>query len=170
MRRRLLSALILAFLASRANAATNLLPNSVASAGDASIAHSPGSNTWALQAGGSTLTLVMGPSDDFHIVNLVTASNRSWVVGTASDSTVTINGATLAFGNHRAGFTYRGAFTTVHDQVVQLDVAYDLTSPGLRVVRHYAITSGSPTFETWNTYSPLGGSVNLSNLNGIQFT
>jgi alpha-galactosidase len=170
MRHRVLPALILALLGSPANAATKLLPNTVASAGDASIGHSPGSNTWALQAGGSTLTLVMGPSDDFHIVNLVTASNRSWIVGTASDSTVTVNGATLAFGNHQAGFTYRGAFTTVHDQVVQLDIAYDLTSPGLRVVRHYAISSGSPTFETWNTFYPLGGSVNLSNLNGIQFT
>ena len=53
---------------------------------------------------------------------------------------------------------------------MKLDVTFDLPSARLRTIRHYTATSGSPTFETWTTFSPLGSSVTVSDLNAFALT
>src|SRR5262249_24402008 len=45
---------------------------------------------------------------------------------------------------------------------------FELAAQNLRLVRHYVIVSGSPTFEAWTTYSSSGAPVSLSNLNALQ--
>src|SRR5438034_1121298 len=164
MRRRFLLALTLALAPNPTTAAT------VASAGDASITHDAQAGTWSIAAGGATLTLGLDSSRDFEALRLVTTSNKPWTIGSSSDSSVTIDGKTFAFGSRAAGFAFKSAVTFGHGRTLRLDAAFDLSSANLRVTRHYVVASGSPTFETWTTYATLGpAAAKLSNLNGFQF-
>ena len=142
-----------------------------AQAGDASIVHDMGSGTWMIGAGGTTLVLGLDSSRDYEILQLVTSSNRPWIVGPLPDTSVTVNGTSVPFGSRRAGFILRGTTTEAAGQSVRLTATFDLPSAGLRFTRHYSATSGSPTFESWMTYSILGPAfATLSNLNAFQFT
>lgn len=116
--------------------------------GDVSISHDALAGTWSIAAGGTTLTLALDPSNDFQMLRLVTAQNKSWASGSAPDTSVTINGAAQPLGNRPAGFVYQNTTTSTNGQGVRLNAAFDLPAAGLRVTRHYAVTSGSPTFET----------------------
>jgi alpha-galactosidase len=166
MRRRLLLAFALSILASGPTAAAT-----VAKTGDASISHDTQAGTWSIAAGGTTLTLGLDPTRDFEVVRLATSSNRPWTVGSLPDTSITVDGAPLAFGNRLAGFVYANAFTFNSGGSLRLDAVFDLPKSGLRVTRHYLVASGSPTFETWTTFTPQGGSaVTLSDLNGFKFT
>jgi alpha-galactosidase len=140
----------------------------VAQQGDASISHDASAGTWTLAAGGSSLTLALDPSRDFAIVSLLSASGTSWAIGTQADSTVRFAGRSLAFGNRNAGFAYENATVSNHGATLQLDATFKLAAGGLAVTRHYAIVSGSPTFEAWTTYSGTGAV--LSDLNALQMT
>ena len=124
--------------------------------GDASIAHDPSAGTWTLSAGGAVLTLALDPSRDFAIVRLLSASGVPWTLEAAADSTVRVGGRTLAFGNRPAGFAFENAGAAVHGATLQLDAAFRLAADNLTVTRHYAIVSGSPTFEAWTTYGGTG--------------
>jgi alpha-galactosidase len=159
--------LFLAFMligASSAAAAT------VASVGDASIAHDPGAGTWSLSAAGTTLTLALDPSRDFSVTKLVTSSGKPWIGAAAADSIVTFGQETLPFGSRSAGFVYQGVTVEPASNGLQLDATFDLASAGLRVVRHYVVVPGSPTFEAWTTYAPTTGSPSVSNLSALQVT
>lgn len=148
-----------------ANAAT------VAQRGDASIAHDSRTESWSISAGGATLTLGLSPSRDFQVIRLATASNIPWAVETKSDTLVTIDGATVAFGKRADGFLYENVLTSTNGQTLTLDAIFDSPKNSLRVTRHYRVTSGSPTFETWTTYTPSGTkTVALSDLNGFELT
>jgi alpha-galactosidase len=142
----------------------------VAESGDASISHDVAGGTWALIAGGTTLTLNLDPSRDFAIVKLATVSSRAWTVGTLPDTTVRVGGRTLLFGSRIAGFTYAGASAKTVGSQLQLDAAFDLRASNLRVTRHYAIVSGSPTFETWTTFQAEGSAAAVSDVNGLQLS
>src|SRR5262249_584372 len=63
-------------------------------------------------------------------------------------------------------FAYENAAVTTSGKTLQLDATYALASANLTVTRHYAVISGSPSFETWTTYA--SGSAPLSDLNAIQ--
>jgi alpha-galactosidase len=140
----------------------------VAKAGDASISHDAVEGTWAIATGGATLTLNLDSTKDFSIVGLVTTSNRAWSLGGVSDTTVTIDGRPLAFGSRAAGFSYDGVTPSASGSTLHLDAAFLLIDAGLRITRHYVVTSGSPTFEAWTTYAPLGGAhATLSNLSAL---
>jgi alpha-galactosidase len=143
----------------------------VATSGDAIVAHDQGAGTWSVSAAGTTLTLAIDPSRDFSVTRLVTASGKQWIGAAAPDSLVTFGQETLPFGSRSAGFVYQGV--TVGPSVtngLQLNAVFDLSSAGLRVTRHYAVVSGSPTFEAWTTYEPITGTPSLSNLSGLQLT
>ena len=73
-----------------------------------------------------------------------------------------------SFGSRSAGFVYHEVTTSTTGQTVQLDAAFDLPASRIRVTRHYAATSGSPTFETWTTITPLAGTVTVSDLNAFK--
>jgi alpha-galactosidase len=135
-------------------------------AGDASISQDRRAGTWTLSAGGTSLVLALDPSRDFHVLRLATASDQPLTVDTVSDTTVTVNGTPIVFGSRAAGFVYQDVTTrTIADATaLQLDAVFDLPAAGLRITRHYGIASGSPTFETWNTYETSRPSVALSNL------
>lgn len=142
----------------------------VAVAGDASITHDPDAGTWTLSAGGTALTLALDRSRDFQVVRLATSSKIPWTVDTLTDATVTINGAQLVFGSRASGFTLENvtAQTVVAGAALQLDATFDLKAASLRITRHYAIATGSPTFETWNTFQALGPAFSVSNLTPFQ--
>jgi alpha-galactosidase len=137
----------------------------VVSAGDASISH--GGSTWSLAAGGATLTLALAPGHDFQVTRLATASNLPWTIGTLPDTTITIGAQALPFGQRAAGFSYVSADATQDGSSLQLDAVFQLAKAGLRLTRHYRITPGSPTFETWTTFAALGDRASASNLNGF---
>jgi alpha-galactosidase len=142
----------------------------VAEYGDASIQHDQAAGTWTLAAGGATLILVIGASRDFAVQRLVTPSGESWTTGNVPDTFVRVGGQTLAFGNRAAGFNYREVTTAASGSKLQLNATFDVPAASLRLTRHYAIVSGSPTFETWTTYTPATGAPALSDLNVLQLT
>jgi alpha-galactosidase len=158
---RLLGAFI--FLASTIGRPAAAAP--VVSVGDASISHD--GTTWNVVAGGTTLTLGLAPSHDFQIVRLATTSNVAWTIGAVPDTTITVGGQALAFGQRAAGFAYVSAGAWADGSSLQLDAVFQLPKAALRLTRHYRITSGSPTFETWTTFASLGGVPSASNLNGF---
>jgi alpha-galactosidase len=130
----------------------------VAQNGDAIIAHDAAAGTWTLQAAGATLTVAADASRDFTIVGFVSSSNTSWTTGALPDSNIKVGGTTLAFGHRASGFQFQT--TNVHDigPMLQFDAAYELARASLRVIRHYRIVSGSPTFEAWTSYEAIGAS------------
>ena len=143
----------------------------VAQAGDASITLDSDSGTWTIAAGGTTLVLGLDASRDYEVLQLATPSNRPWTVGLLPDTWVTLNGTSVPFGSRRAGFILRGTTPEAAGQSVRLTATFDLPSAGLRFARHFAVTSGSPTVESWMTYSALAPAfATLSNLNSFQFT
>jgi alpha-galactosidase len=142
----------------------------VARAGDAAIAHDTGSGTWTLTAGGAALVLGLDASRDFSVLSLTSASGIAWTRSPAADTFVRVGNQTLAFGSRQAGFAIRATTIASSDIRLQLNATFDLASAGLRMTRHYAVVSGSPSFEAWNTYEPLGTRPALADLNAIQMT
>jgi hypothetical protein len=140
----------------------------VAQQGDAAIAHDEAAGTWTLSAGGASLTLALDPSRDFEVLKLVSASHTSWITAAAADSVVRIGNRTLPFGNRAAGFAFRGAATLTRGAVLQLDATFQLNASAFTLTRHYAIVSGSPSFEAWTTYQ--GAGATIADLNALQIT
>jgi alpha-galactosidase len=99
---------------------------------------------------------------------MVTPSGTSWVRSPIADSIIRVNTQTVALGARSAGFALRGVTLDTDDQRLQLNATFELASASLRVIRHYAIASGSPTFEVWNTYEPLNESPIVDDLNALQ--
>ena len=136
--------------------------------GDASITHDVAAGTWTLAAHGAVLTLALDPSRDFAIVSVVSASGIAWTTSVASDSFVRVGTRTLAFGSRAAGFAYQDASAVTRGNALQLNAAFRLSSSNLTVTRHYAIVSGSPSFEVWTTYDGATDGTTLADLNGLQ--
>jgi alpha-galactosidase len=140
----------------------------VAQQGDATVTHDASAGTWTLSAGGAALTLALDPSRDFGIVSLVSASGTSWTTNLAADSTIRVGTRSLALGSRAAGFAYRDVAVAERGRGLQLDATFRLAADELTVTRHYAIVSGSPSFEAWTTYEGTGTSV--ADLNALQIT
>lgn len=138
--------------------------------GTASISNDPDAGTWTVRSFGTSLTLGIDASQDFRVIRLAAPSGEPRTLGTLPDTQINVGGKTLAFGNRAAGFVFQNVATSVDGFNVKLDVTYDLPSLRLRTTRHYIATSGSPTFETWTTFSPLGSPVTVSDLNGLTLT
>ncbi len=163
MRRSTLLLITIAFLASAVS--RTAAAASVVDIGDASI--SQNGTTWTVAAGGTSLTLALGPGRDFEVMRLATASNVAWTIGNVPDTTITIDGQALAFGQRAAGFAYVSANAWADGSSLQLDAVFQIPKASLRLTRHYRVTSGSPTFETWTTFASLGGAPSASNLNAF---
>ena len=162
----LLPLTIFSFLVvSRAGAA----PVTVAASGDATISRDQAAGTWTLAAAGATLTLALDASRDVALTRLVSAGGATWNVGATADSSLRVRGQVLAIGSRAAGFTYRGAAVASAAGRLQLDATFDLASADLQVTRHYAIVSGSPTFEAWTTYASQSATP-IADLNALQLT
>ena len=140
----------------------------VAQQGDASIVHDSEGGTWTLAAGGAALTLALDPSRDFTIVSLISASGAPWTTSVAADSFVRVGPRTLAFGNRAAGFAYQDASVATRGNALQLNATFRLASSSLTVTRHYAIVSGSPSFEVWTTYTGTADGTLIADLNALQ--
>lgn len=139
--------------------------------GDASIVSAQDGSTWTLAAGGATLVLRAGVAVDFGVQQLVSPSGAIWMLGPAPNTSLTVNGKALLFGSSAAGFSFERASVVKTGAQLRLDVAFNLQPSGLRVIRHYAVTDGSPTFETWSTLERTGRNpVRVANLNGIVTT
>jgi alpha-galactosidase len=159
---------VIALLVARSTAAATVV---VAKRGDASVTHDADADTWAISAGGSVLTLATGRSIDFTVMQLSTSTGKQWALGSGSDSTVTTDGHSMPFGRRSAGFVYVDATAGVSGRGVRFDVTYDLPAANLRITRHYLVTSGSPTFETWSTFEPTSDRApEVSNLNALTLT
>jgi alpha-galactosidase len=142
----------------------------VAQAGDASIAHDEAAGTWTLRAGGAALTLAADPSRDFAVVSLISPSGRAWTGGAASDTFVRVGGRTHPFGHRGNGFEYQNTTVSARAGGLQLDATFTLRSANLTVTRHYAIVSGSPSYEAWTTLAAAGGLPSVADLNALVLT
>src|SRR5436305_5580686 len=142
----------------------------IAGSGDASIVHDEAAGTWRLFAGGATLTIAADAARDFAVMSLLSSSGRAWTVGSASDSFVRVSGRTLAFGSRAAGFEFKSADVVGRGKGFELRVGYALPAASLALTRHYAVVSGSPTFEAWTTFSPAGGTPPIADLNALLLT
>jgi alpha-galactosidase len=146
-------------------------PETIAKAGDASIARNRSAETWSISAGGATLTLALGATRDFQVVALSTQSNRSWTLEERPDTSVIIDGTSMAVGKRAAGFVYQSATAAAHDEALTLDAVFDHQRSGLRITRHYRVTNGSPAFEVWNTYATINGkSVAVTDLSVLELS
>lgn len=141
----------------------------VAQAGDAAIVRDDAAGSWTLTARGTSLILQLDSARDFVVSNLSTGSG-SWLTSAASDSTVTVGGQTIPLGSRSGGFALRNVSVAAGDTRLQLDATFEAAASGLRVVRHYRIVSGTPTFETWSTYSALSGSPSISDLSCLRLS
>jgi alpha-galactosidase len=141
----------------------------VVRAGSASISSDPEAGTWTIRSGGTSLTIAGDAAHDFRVVRLAADSGEPRNPG-ASDTQITIGGKTLPFGSRAAGFVFQDAEASADRFTVRLDITFDLAASHLRTTRHYAAASGSPTFETWTTFVPLGSSINVSDLNAFVLT
>jgi alpha-galactosidase len=141
----------------------------VVRAGSASIANDPDAGTWTIRSAGTSLTMAFDATHDFRLVRLASGSGEPRSLA-APDTQITIAGKTLPFGSRAAGFVFQNVATSVDRYTVRLDVTFELPAFRLRTTRHYAATSGSPTFETWTSFAPLGSPVGLSELNGFVLT
>lgn len=140
-----------------------------ARAGSAFVSHDAAARTWTIGSAGASLTLGLDPSRDFEVVRLASAADQSWTIAPATDTVLKVGFQTLPFGNRAAGFTYQNVTTSVRGLTVQINATFDLAKSKLRVTRHYAATSDSPTFEVWTTYAALSGSTSVSDLNAFRF-
>ena len=140
----------------------------VARTGNASIAHDSDAGTWALAAAGTTLTLAVDRGD-FQVIDLTTVNKRSWIPSPAADATVTIDGRAAPFGSRAFGFTLAAAEASQDGAHLRFDVVYDQADSGLRITRHYQLTSMVPAFETWMTYATRR-TTTINNLNALQLT
>ena len=165
--------LVLALFTASVLASLPVRAATVASSGDAAIAHDESAGTWTLTAGGTSLKLALDASRDFSIVSLTTASAVAWTGSASPDTVVRMGGRTLLFGSRSAGFTYQGVTVETHDNRLQLNATFNLVPAGLRLTRHYAVAAGAPAFEVWTTYAPVGGDANakaVEDLNSLQIT
>ncbi len=136
--------------------------------GDATISHDVDAAQWTIAAGGATLTIAAGASQDFHIVSVVGPSGHAWLARPVAGTIVTSNGTPAAqFGSRDAGFEFESVSTSNDADSIRLDAEYRM-STGLRVIRHVAVTNGSPTFETWTTFIARGAPVVVSDINAFQ--
>jgi alpha-galactosidase len=140
----------------------------VAQQADAAITRDAAAGTWTLTAAGASLSLAIGPSRDFAILSLTSSSGASWIAGSAPDTVVRVGGRSLSFGNRSAGFTYREAAVVTRGATLQLDATFRLAANDLTLTRHYAIVSGSPSFDAWTTYE--GSGTEIADLNALQIT
>jgi alpha-galactosidase len=158
---------VLALLVARAGAGETV----IARRGDASVSHDADAGTWSIAAGGTTLTLLADRSTDFGVVRLATSSHAPWTISPGPDSTISIGGHALPFGQLSAGFSYVDARGALSERGVRLDVVYELTASGLRATRHYLAVPGTPTFEVWTTLEPTSDRTpDVSNLNALTLT
>jgi alpha-galactosidase len=164
------AALLIVSAALAVASAPHTSAESVVRAGSASISNDVESRSWTIGSFGTSLTLLIDPARDFQILSLVSPSKEPRTVSSLPDTQLSVGGRTAPFGSRNAGFVLQNVGTSVSGATVRLDVTYDLSSPRLRVTRHYAATSGSPTFEVWTSFTPLGSSVQLSDLNGFKLT
>jgi len=137
----------------------------VSQSGDASIVRDETAGTWTLAAGRTTVTLQLDPARNFVVSALSAGGGASWLTAEQSDSMVTVGSRTLALGSRGAGFVLRDVSVATNDRRLQLNATFDLAASSLRVVRHYAVVPGSPTFEAWSTYESLGDAPVISQLN-----
>src|SRR5581483_6303446 len=121
----------------------------VASAGDASIVRDDAAGTWLLTSAGTTLTLAVDASHDLAATDLRTASGAGWIVRAGSDTVIHTNRQHIALGSRVSGFMLKGVAVDVDGDRLQLNAAFDVPTRGFSVTRHYAIVSGSPSFEVW---------------------
>jgi len=142
----------------------------VASSGDAIIAHDTAAGTWTLSAGGATLTLALDSGRDFAVLGLTASSGATWTTAAAADTFVRVGSQTLAFGHRASGFTFQGVTIDARGSTLQLNAAFTLTTANLGVIRHYAIVSGSPSFEAWTSFAQTSPSLTISDLNAITLT
>ena len=136
--------------------------------GNASIATDEASRTITLSAGGARLILSADRGSDYRVTRLESPTGRNWLTTQASDTWVIVNGKPEPFGRRDSEFEFERTTTDHTDRVLRLNVAYRYRPANLRVVRHFVITDGSPTFELWTTFERLGPAVTLSDLNGFE--
>jgi alpha-galactosidase len=148
----------------------HIAAEAVVRSGSASISNDTEAGTWTISSAGTSLTLALDPGRDFQVLRLASTSGEPRTAGGLPDTQIAVGGKTLPFGSRSAGFVYQSVSTSVRGLTVQLDATFDLPSAKLRATRHYAATSGSPTFEAWTTFTPLGSTVTLSDLSSLVFT
>ena len=161
---------LVAVLSATVASAPRMSADTVVRVGTAIILNNPESGEWTIGAHGTVLSLVVNADQDFRVARLTTWFGESQSLGTLPDSQITVGGKTVPFGNRAAGFVFRTVSTSVSGSTVRLAATYELPSARLRATRYYEATSGSPTFETWTRYMPLGSPVSLSNLTPLTLT
>jgi alpha-galactosidase len=142
----------------------------IASTGDAAISRDSAAGTWTLEAAGAVLTLTLDAARDFAITDFRSPSGAAWSVNAAPDTFVRVGGQTLPFGNRASGFALQNVTTATDGDRLQLNATFTLASAGLRLTRHYAVVSGSPTFEVWTSYAPTSDSRPIADLNALVMT
>ena len=159
--------MVLVVLLGLATSAPLMTADTVVRAGSASISNDPDAATWTIRSFGTSLTLEFDATHDFRVIRLASPTGEPRTIGTLPDTQITVDGKALPFGSRAAGFVFRNVATSIDNFTVKLDVTYDLPSVKLSTTRHYLAASGSPTFETWTTFTPLASGVSVSDLNAF---
>jgi alpha-galactosidase len=141
----------------RTNAAAADRPPVIAAQGDAFVAHQSNSDIWSI--GSANLELVVGfdASRALALQRLFNpATDRSWNITPAADSTITAGGEHLVLTSSGAvSFVNATAAADAHG--VTLSFTFEHRAQRLLITRVYACYPGSPTIETWTSVTSSGG-------------
>ncbi len=111
------------------------------------------------------MTLLIDPAGSYVLKSLLSPAGREWVSVPGADAIVTADGARRSFGSRSDGFAFEAASTRRSGARLELEAAFVFEPRRLRVVRHVAVVSGSPTFEVWTTFEALDAPVVVSDIN-----
>jgi alpha-galactosidase len=144
-------------------------PPTVASNGDAFIAHQAGSEAWSIGSGGFELVVGFGAAGVLTMQRMSNlATGRAWNI-TQADVTLTLGGNRFTLASS-GPITFDGASAESTDHGVQLTFTFESRSPRVRIERVYASFPGTPTIETWTRVVSMGGAVSVSDLIGWEMT
>jgi alpha-galactosidase len=147
-------------------------PPTIASTGDAFIAHQTGSDLWTI--GGANIELIVGFDAASHALALQRLSNPStgsaWDITPGPDVSLTAGSERITLGAG-GGTTLTAVDAQATEFGVRLTFSFEHRGQRLLISRVYACYAGSPTIETWTRVgSSAGDGTALSDLTAWQMT
>ena len=143
---------------------------SLAASGGSYVSRDDAGATWAIGNARMRLVLEIDRTQGLRVRSLTdAATGRQWIGAAAADTSVIINGASVALGTP-TGFRFVYAEASGDETGVELRLAFEHPTRRTRVVRHYVCYVETPVLEMFSEFQGNGGTATLSNLNAFKLT
>ena len=120
--------------------------------------HDPATNRWTIVGATISLTMGLGAQQQLQLQMLTNPqTGRVVIASPVPETALTLNGQSMPLAEGSTGLQYAGASAEALHGGVHLAFGYTHQALHVRLMRHYACYSGSPTIETWTTVQVLSG-------------